>query len=83
MAVLHGRTILLAAQVMGAGLKAGHVVALVVPPPTASRRQKMAAAEEGCGVGVEADRELEELLESKSPGWKSPEVWRERTHCGD
>lgn len=29
----------------------------------------MAAAEEGCDVGVEADRELEELLESKSPWW--------------
>lgn len=28
---------------------------------------KMAAAEEDCGVGAEADRELEELLESKSP----------------
>lgn len=43
---------------------------------------KMAAAEEGCGVGVEADRELEELLESKSPRWESPEVSGERTHRG-
>jgi hypothetical protein len=34
----------------------------------------MAAAEEGCGVGVEDDRELEELLESKSARWERPEV---------
>lgn len=27
---------------------------------------KMAAAEEDCGAGADADRELEELLESKS-----------------
>lgn len=40
MAVLHSRTISLAAQVLGAGLGAGQVVALVVPPPTASRRQQ-------------------------------------------
>lgn len=43
---------------------------------------KMAAAEGGCGAGVEADRELEELLESKSPQWESPEVSGERTHHG-
>lgn len=40
-----------------------------VPPPTASQvgGGKMAAAGEGGGVGAEADRELEELLESKNP----------------
>lgn len=31
------------------------------------RGSKMAAAEEDCAVSAEADRELEELLESKSP----------------
>lgn len=31
------------------------------------RGNKMAAAEEDCAVSAEADRELEELLESKSP----------------
>lgn len=36
----------------------------------------MAAAEEGCSVGAEADRELEELLESKSPKWERPEEGR-------
>lgn len=40
----------------------------------------MAAAEEGCDVGVEADRELEELLESKSPWWERPERPGTRTH---
>lgn len=74
MAVLHGRTILLAAQVMGAGLGRGmwwrqwfHLLRQV-------GGSKMAAAEEGCGVGVEDDRELEELLESKSARWERPEV---------
>lgn len=32
----------------------------------------MAAAEGDGGVRAEADRELEELLESKSPSWESP-----------
>lgn len=37
----------------------------------------MAAAEEGCDAGVEADRELEELLESKSP-WREGQRGRGR-----
>ena len=36
------------------------------------RGGKMAAAEGDGGVRAEADRELEELLESKSPSWESP-----------
>lgn len=35
------------------------------------RGSKMAAAEEDCAVSAEADRELEELLESKSPYGKN------------
>lgn len=67
MAVLHGRTILLAAQVMGAGLGARHWWRQWFHLLRQVGGSKMAAAEEGCGVGVEADRELGELLESKSP----------------
>jgi hypothetical protein len=33
----------------------------------------MASAEEGCDVRVEADRELEELLESKGRWWERAE----------
>lgn len=40
-------------------------------PLRCSGGSKMAAAEGDCGVGADADRELEELLESK-PSWEDP-----------
>lgn len=48
----------------------------------------MAAAEEACGAeeacaaGAAADRELEELLESKSPSWQGPRRAGVRAHSG-
>lgn len=78
MAAPHRPALLLVAGGEGAGIKAGlgggrGAAALETRLLRQAGESKMAAAEEDCGAGADADRELEELLESKSSLWERPD----------
>lgn len=64
MAVPQRPTIPLVGRRGGGGVGAGAVESHLLRQVGGN---KMAAAEDGCGVGADTDQELEELLESKSP----------------